>query len=77
MWEKKYKAAQQGMEELANKLNETVSLNETLVAEKKQWEQEKVVQQQIIAQQLGNNDSVVQQLQNEIREIKRKYNIKD
>ncbi len=77
MWEKKYKAAQQGMEELANKLNEVISLNETLVAEKRQWVQEKIVQQQIIAQQIGNNDGVVQQLQNEIREIKRKYNIKD
>lgn len=47
-----------------------VQINKILVAEKKQWEQQKVLQEQVIAQQLGNSDGVVRLLQDEIQELR-------
>jgi len=46
--------------------------NEILVAEKKQWEQQKELQEKVIAQQLGNSDGVVRLLQDEIQELRAK-----
>ena len=46
--------------------------NEILVAEKKQWEQQKALQEQVIAQQLGNSDGVVRLLQDEILGLRAK-----
>jgi len=46
--------------------------NEILIAEKKQWEQQKALQEKIIAQQLGNSDGVVRLLQDEIQELRAK-----
>ena len=47
-----------------------IQSNEILVAEKKQWEQQKALQEQVIAQQLGNSDGVVRLLQDEIQELR-------
>ena len=46
--------------------------NDILVAEKKQWEQQKALQEQVIAQQLGNSDGVVRLLQDEILGLRAK-----
>ena len=63
--------------QLEAKIKLLTELNQTLEAEKRQWTEEKIKQQMIIQQQLGNSDDVVSQLQDEIRRIKKKYNIKD
>ena len=49
-----------------------VQINEILVAEKRQWERQKALQEQVIAQQLGNSDGVVRLLQDEILGLKAK-----
>ena len=49
-----------------------IQSNEILVAEKKQWEQQKALQEQVIAQQLGNSDGVVRLLQDEIQGLRDK-----
>ena len=68
---KRYEAAQESLKELANKLDVAMSMIANLEAEKRQWVQEKIKQQEIIKQQLGNSDDVVIQLQDEIRNIKK------
>ena len=75
--EKRYFAAQKALEDAVKIIKQREDRIALLVAEKKQWEQEKIIQTQIISQQIGNSDSVVQQLQNEIIDLKRKHNIKD
>ena len=75
--EKRYFAAQKALEGAVKIIKQREDRIALLVAEKKQWEQEKIIQTQIISQQIGNSDSVVQQLQNEIIDLKRKHNIKD
>ena len=49
-----------------------VQINKILVAEKRQWERQKALQEQVIAQQLGNSDGVVRLLQDEILGLKAK-----
>jgi len=56
--------------ELENENKSLVQSNEILVAEKKQWEQQKALQDQVIAQQLGNSDGVVRLLQDEIQKLR-------
>ena len=74
---KRYLAAQASMADLERQLKRAFNQIAILEAEKKQWEEQKVLQAQIIQQQLGNSDNVVRQLQDEIRRIKKQYNIKD
>jgi len=56
--------------ELENENKSLMQSNEILVAEKKQWEQQKALQDQVIAQQLGNSDGVVRLLQDEIQKLR-------
>jgi len=58
--------------ELERENKALIQSNEILVAEKKQWEQQKALQEQVIAQQLGNSDGVVRLLQDEILGLKAK-----
>ncbi len=74
---KRYLAAQASLADLERQLKRALNQIAILEAEKKQWEEQKVLQSQIIQQQLGNSDNVVRQLQDEIRRIKKQYNIKD
>ena len=74
---KRYNAAQISLADLSQQLVEAQKRIMVLEAEKKQWEIEKINQQSIIHQQLGNSDNIVRQLQEEIMRIKSKYNIKD
>ena len=74
---KRYLAAQASLADLERQLKRAFNQIAILEAEKKQWEEQKVLQAQIIQQQLGNSDNVVRQLQDEIRRIKKQYNIKD
>lgn len=61
-----------GIKELNKKIETLEYINSILESEKVQWIQEKTIQQQIIHQQLGNSDNVISQLQDEIRELRRK-----
>ena len=72
---RRYLATQESMAKLETLLNQANKQIEILSAEKNQWVQQKIMQDQIIQQQLGNSDSVVRQLQDEIRSIKKQYNI--
>lgn len=76
-WEELYNSLKETVKILESKLDAAMRVNMGLEAEKRQWIQEQQNQQAIIAGQLTNSDSVVQQLQDEIRAIKKKYNIKD
>ena len=48
---------------------------ELLIAEKRQWEEEKIKQQAIIQQQLSGGDSNLRALQDEIRLLKREFKL--
>ena len=64
---------------LESKVEVLKDLNLKLNIEKKQWTEQKIKQEMIIQQQLGNSDGVVKQLQNEIislKKIMRKNGIK-
>lgn len=69
---KRYEASQQSLLEVADKLTNALAMVGVLEAEKRQWETEKIRQQEIIVTQLGRSDSIVGQLQDEIRSVKRK-----
>ena len=68
----RYNNMQKSMEELSNKLELSMDIIAKLEAEKRQWINDKTIQQGIIQQHLGNSDDIVRQLQNEIRGIKSK-----
>jgi hypothetical protein len=50
--------------------NRLQQLNSILTAEKIQWEQQKVLQDEIIKQHLGNSDGATRALQDEIIELR-------
>jgi len=62
---------------LEKEKDDLIRMNNILAAEKKQWMKQKQVQDMVIKMQLENSDNVVRKLQDEIRDIKKKYNIKD
>jgi len=69
-WKKRYDSlllTQAADQEKLRQANVTIQL---LEAEKKQWEQSKVLQNQIIHQQLGNSDGTLKKLEEEIIELK-------
>jgi CRISPR/Cas system-associated protein endoribonuclease Cas2 len=74
---KRYNSCQKGLETLSEKIRNLETINAILTAEKNQWNEQKILQDQVIQHQLGNSDEVVKQLQDEIRKIKKKYNIRD
>lgn len=65
-----YNSLASAVEGMSNENKRLAEMNDILVAEKKQWEGQKVIQEQVISQQLGNSDGVVGKLQDEIRSIK-------
>ena len=69
-WEKLYNSVTHRLKELEKKNIELKTMNNILTEEKKQWEQQKVLQGQIISHQLLNSDNVVRQLQDEILNLK-------
>lgn len=69
---KRYEDTQKTLKDAVDKIHALEFLNANLEAQKKQWEQERVMQQQVVVQQIGNSDKVVNSLQEEIRDIKRK-----
>ncbi len=69
-WEKLYNSVTHRLKELEKKNIELKTMNDILTEEKKQWEQQKVLQGQIISHQLLNSDNVVRQLQDEILNLK-------
>jgi len=77
MWQKRYDSAQQTIKEQAEIIDSLTNLVNVLKAEKVQWEAERSKQLQIITQQLSGSDDIVRKLQDEIRELRLKYNIKD
>lgn len=76
-YEKRFASYQESLNQLDVKYSAAIQTISILEKEKRQWMQEKELQQNIIAHQLGNSDSVVQQLQDEIRNLKKKHNIRD
>ena len=60
------------VEFLEKENSELKNINNVLTAEKVQWEGQKTMQEQIVAQHLCNNDNVIQSLQNEIISLKEK-----
>ena len=73
---KKTASYELGMQKLQGIIDVQRKEIKRLEKEKQQWSQDKISQQQVIAQQLLNNDNVVSQLQNELIELKvrlRKY----
>lgn len=68
---KRYTAAQETLRTLQRRLEEVIKKNEILKAESKQWENQKVLQNEVIQHQLGNSDSKVRELQDEIIELKK------
>lgn len=78
-YKKLYNSLKKRTSQLERQNKELLRMNDILVAEKKQWLQQKELQDQIISQHLATqgNDTVVEQLQNEIRRLKKEYNIKD
>ena len=69
---KRYNASQKLLEQTIEKLNKQRQQIEILEAEKRQWVEQKILQNHIIQQQLGNSDNVVRQIQNEILNLKEK-----
>ena len=72
-WKKRYDSARSAVMEMELKLKTMENMLSVLTLEKVQWEQQKVLQEQVISKQLGNSDGVVQQLQDEIRHLKRAF----
>ena len=71
-WKKRYNSLKEAVSILDKRLKETSRQNSILQAEKKQWAQQQVVQENVITQQLGNSDKVVRQLQDEIMMLRKK-----
>ena len=73
----RYMATQQTLANLEKLLEEANKKVEILQAEKRQWDEQKVLQNQIIHQQLQNNDLIIRKLQDELIALKQRFNIKD
>jgi len=67
---RKYESAQAGLEEMDQKLQQVQQMNNMLNAGGKQWEQQKIMQEQIIQHQIGNSDGAVKKLEDEIIELR-------
>ena len=69
--QKRIDSLNEGIKAMEAKISNDEQIINILNAEKVQWNQSKMVQEQIITQQLGNSDNVVNQLQEEIIKLKR------
>jgi len=76
-WKKRYDSLREFINRLEAENKYLIEQNEIMTEQKKQWEIEKIKQQMIIKQQLGNSDKIIHKLQDEIQYIKKKYNIVD
>lgn len=74
-WKKRYDSLMEGLKSLEAENKYLKEQNEVMGKQKRQWEEEKIKQQMIIKQQLGNSDDVVRQLQKEIKSIKKKLRV--
>lgn len=75
-YKKLYESASDALAKKDADLEHAKQLNNVLNAEKKQWEQQKVMQDMIIKQQLEAADNTARGLQEELRILKQKHNIK-
>lgn len=69
-WKKRYDSLLLTQVADQEKLRQALTAIQILEAEKKQWEQSKVLQGQIIHQQLGSSDGTVKKLEEEIITLK-------
>jgi len=69
-WKKRYESLLITQTNDQNALRQANMAVQLLEAEKKQWEQSKVLQEKIIAQQLGNSDGTIKRLEEEIIALK-------
>lgn len=69
--EKRYFSAQESLDHAVGKINELEYQKTILEAEKRQWVEQKIMQEEIVKHQIGNSDNTVSQLQSEILNIKK------
>jgi len=69
LW-KRYLSGQEVLDQQASRIEFLEKALEIAEREKKQWVSDKMVQQQIIAQQLTSSDEVARSLQNELISVK-------
>ena len=67
---KRWRVAQKTMEKLQQDKDMLTQQNQILVAEKNQWQQQKVMQEQIIQNHLSNSDGSVKALEGEIVDLR-------
>jgi len=72
---RKYIGAQKCLEELDGKLRAAETMSQMLMKGGAQWEQQKIMQEQIVQHQIGNSDSTVKKLEAEVIELREEIKV--